>query len=59
MKTTKRLLSAATAAVVLAVRGHVLPAHPVTEANTATGGEFHADGRILVLVLKSGSRDNR
>lgn len=37
----------------VAARGHVLPAHPVTEAKTATGGGFHSDGRILVLVLKS------
>jgi hypothetical protein len=38
----------------VAARGHVLPPHPVTEAKTATGGGFHSDGRILVLVLKSG-----
>ena len=38
----------------VATRGHVVPTHPVTEAKTATGGEFHSDGRILVLVLKSG-----
>jgi hypothetical protein len=25
----------------------------LTTAKTATGGEFHSDGRILVLVLKS------
>jgi LssY C-terminus len=36
-------------------RTHVLPTHPVTEAKTATGGSFHSDGRILVLVLKSGT----
>ena len=35
-------------------RGQVVPAHPLTTAKTATGGEFHSDGRILVLVLKSG-----
>jgi hypothetical protein len=35
--------------------GHVVPTHPVTKAKTATGGEFHSDGRILVLVLKSGN----
>jgi hypothetical protein len=34
-------------------RTHVTPAAPLTEANTATGGGFHSDGRILVLVLKS------
>jgi hypothetical protein len=25
----------------------------LTTAQTATGGEFHSDGRILVLVLKN------
>ena len=34
-------------------RDHVTPSEPLTEAKTATGGEFHSDGRILVLVLKS------
>jgi hypothetical protein len=38
----------------VSARGHVVPAHPLTTAKTATGGEFHSDGRILVLVLKSG-----
>jgi len=33
-------------------RTHVTPANPLTTAKTATGGEFHSDGRILVLVLK-------
>jgi hypothetical protein len=33
-------------------RTHVMPADPVTAATTATGGTFHSDGRILVLVLK-------
>jgi hypothetical protein len=37
----------------VAARGHVLPPDPLTEAKTATGGEFHSDGRILVLVLQS------
>jgi hypothetical protein len=32
-------------------RTHVTPADPLTDANTATGGSFHSDGRILVLVL--------
>jgi hypothetical protein len=32
-------------------RTHVTPANPLTEASTATGGSFHSDGRILVLVL--------
>jgi hypothetical protein len=35
-------------------RDHVTPAQPLTTAKTATGGEFHSDGRILVLVLKNG-----
>lgn len=34
-------------------RDHVTPADPLTTAKTATGGEFHSDGRILVLVLKA------
>ena len=36
-------------------RTHVTPADPVTAASTATGGSFHSDGRILVLVLKDES----
>jgi hypothetical protein len=32
-------------------RTHVSPSNPLTEASTATGGTFHSDGRILVLVL--------
>jgi LssY C-terminus len=43
----------------VSARGHVVPTHPVTEAKTATGGGFHSDGRILVLVLKSGGVDNQ
>ena len=38
-------------------RGHVVPANPLTDAKTATGGEFHSDGRILVLVLKRGGTE--
>ena len=34
-------------------RDHVTPAEPLTTAKTATGGEFHSDGRILVLVLRT------
>ena len=34
-------------------RTHVTPANPLKEAKTATGGSFHSDGRILVLVLES------
>ncbi len=33
-------------------RDHVTPADPLTTAKTATGGEFHSDGRIVTLVLK-------
>jgi hypothetical protein len=31
----------------------VTPPRSLTTAKTATGGEFHSDGRILVLVLKN------
>ena len=34
-------------------RTHMTPANPLKEAKTATGGSFHSDGRILVLVLES------
>lgn len=37
----------------VAQRDHVTPADPLTTAKTATGGEFHSDGKILVLVLKN------
>ncbi|MGA2100313.1 MAG: LssY C-terminal domain-containing protein [Candidatus Sulfotelmatobacter sp.] len=37
----------------VAQRDHVTPADPLTTAKTATGGEFHSDGRILVLYLKN------
>jgi hypothetical protein len=43
----------------VSARGHVVPAHALTTAKTATGGEFHSDGRILVLVLKNGDAENR
>lgn len=39
----------------VALRDHVAPPNPLTSAKTATGGEFHSDGRILVLVLKNTS----
>ncbi len=42
----------------VSARGHVVPPNPVTEAKTATGGGFHSDGRILVLVLKRGDAGN-
>ncbi|MGB9235740.1 MAG: LssY C-terminal domain-containing protein [Terriglobales bacterium] len=38
-------------------RAHVSPPQPLTTAKTATGGEFHSDGRILVLVLKNGESE--
>jgi hypothetical protein len=34
-------------------RAHVTPPNSLTAAKTATGGEFHSDGRILVLVLSN------
>jgi hypothetical protein len=36
-------------------RNHVSPKQALTTAKTATGGEFHSDGKILVLVLKPGT----
>jgi LssY C-terminus len=36
----------------VSARAHVMPTERLTSAKTATGGEFHYDGRILVLVLK-------
>jgi LssY C-terminus len=39
-------------------RDHVTPADRLTTAKTATGGEFHSDGRILVLVLKNMNSKN-
>lgn len=36
-------------------RDHVTPPNPLTTAKTATGGEFHSDGRIVMLVLKNAS----
>jgi LssY C-terminus len=35
----------------VSAREHVTPPNALTEAKTATGGSFHSDGRILVLVL--------
>jgi LssY C-terminus len=34
-------------------RDHVTPSDALTTAKTATGGEFHSDGRIVVLLLKN------
>jgi hypothetical protein len=39
-------------------RTHVTPPNALTTATTATGGEFHSDGRILVLVLKDTESSN-
>jgi len=36
----------------VAQRDHVTPPDAMTSAKTATGGEFHSDGRIVVLVLR-------
>jgi len=36
-------------------RAHVTPPGALLTAKTATGGEFHSDGRVLVLVLKDTS----
>jgi len=41
-----------TATGLVVARNHMWPASPLTTAKTATGGEFHSDGKILVLVLK-------
>jgi len=43
----------------VAQRDHVVPADPLTTAKTATGGEFHSDGRILVLVLRNTTSNNK
>lgn len=34
-------------------REHITPPNALTTAKTATGGEFHSDGRIAVLVLSN------
>jgi hypothetical protein len=39
-------------------RDHVTPADALKTAKTATGGEFHSDGRILVLMLKNSTSSN-
>jgi hypothetical protein len=39
-------------------RDHVVPADPLITAKTATGGEFHSDGRILVLVISNTTSKN-
>jgi hypothetical protein len=42
----------------VAQRTHVTPADPLTTAKTATGGEFHSDGRILVLVINNTTKSS-
>jgi hypothetical protein len=34
---------------------YVTPANTLTDAKTATGGSFHSDGKVLVLILSSTS----
>ncbi|HEX3435229.1 MAG TPA: LssY C-terminal domain-containing protein, partial [Pseudacidobacterium sp.] len=31
---------------------YVTPSNPLTTAHTATGGDFHSDGRIVVMMLR-------
>lgn len=35
---------------------HMTPRDALTQAKTATGGSFHSDGRVLVLVLGAGEQ---
>jgi hypothetical protein len=42
----------------VAARDHMTPSDPLMEAKTATGGTFHSDGRILVLVLRPSAAAN-
>jgi hypothetical protein len=35
---------------------HILPANPMQEARTATGGSFHSNGQVLVLKLGESSK---
>jgi hypothetical protein len=39
--------------------GYVTPPDPLTDARTATGGSFHSDGRILVMMLANSGMDRR
>ena len=39
--------------------GYITPPDPLTEARTATGGSFHSDGRILVMMLANSGSDQR
>ncbi|MBZ5526560.1 MAG: LssY C-terminal domain-containing protein [Acidobacteriia bacterium] len=38
---------------------YVLPTDPVREATTATGGDYHSDGRMLLLALEQPSPQNQ
>jgi len=40
-------------------RDHLTPPDALTTAKTATGGEFHSDGRVLILVLKDTPTTNQ
>lgn len=40
------------AAGVLAGAAYVTPSDPLKEARTATGGSFHSDGRLVVMMLR-------
>jgi hypothetical protein len=40
------------AAGVLEGAAYVTPSNPLKEAHTATGGDFHSDGRIVVMMLR-------
>ena len=46
------LLQSFDAAGVFSSAAYVTPANPLLTAHTATGGEFHSDGRIVVMELK-------
>ena len=40
----------------MATISYLTPPDPLLEAKTATGGEFHSDGRILLITLKSATK---
>ncbi len=39
--------------------GYMTPPDPLKEARTATGGSFHSDGRILVMMLANSGADRQ
>jgi hypothetical protein len=43
----------------VAEMSHFLPANPLKEARTATGGSFHSNGEVLILRLAEGGKDLR